>query len=678
MIQILQSPIENRVVLDGNNTLIKIKSSNGAGHYFRAFIYINDQLFDEQSWSREDNFNATKDLRYLYNAYFKNEFTTAFTNGLELQSNLKKKVSITIKEYLTATDLEVATVTLPEYYILYNAKSEDFNHFNKIKILGLESPVHRISNNGKVVVPFYVNTVNEAINVKIVLDNATEIGNFTIAASTQKEVYLYTFNLPDLAYQILSFKVVITVGATILEKVFKTIRNPSHPITEIIFKNNFGYYIPVYFEGALTVTEGYKGQSYEAFNSEDVLFAIDQTADYKIETGYLLKNENKIVTKVAKALQSFLFYENTYLPINTEIKKTTSFKSSEHLFDEGLSFSFKKGLPIDNNGFVSAIEVTNLEVTGNENTTIEIIYTNEFAIHQFLISQLNANGNLLVVLTNTTESPANLNEPILWADFDKLKYTPEINEFASPYDDFKIKFSNGYFYSDEAEILVNVLDDPNTNTAPVISFTGIANSIIRNQSGNGSTTVNNLTITDPDNDTFTVLIETVGVVAGVTITDETTITPTISVTSATPLNFQVKVTATDVNGNIATLNRTFAVFTISSVMSATPTATNGTQQEYRIDITGGLDGETVDLEFDYDVYGFEKYVSVNSQDLNNEVLVNLYERRKTFTKTYDVNGEITFFINIEDAGTAHETLKITQSRATGNIYIDKSNETIVI
>ena len=47
-------------------------------------------------------------------------------------------------------------------------------------------------------------------------------------------------------------------------------------------------------------------------------------------------------------------------------------------------------------------------------------------------------------------------------------------------------------------------------------------------------------------------------------------------------------------------------------------------------------------------------------------------------KTYDVNGEITFFINIEDAGTAHETLKITQSRATGNIYIDKSNETIVI
>ena len=113
-------------------------------------------------------------------------------------------------------------------------------------------------------------------------------------------------------------------------------------------------------------------------------------------------------------------------------------------------------------------------------------------------------------------------------------------------------------------------------------------------------------------------------------------------------------------------------------MSATPTATNGTQQEYRIDITGGLDGETVDLEFDYDVYGFEKYVSVNSQDLNNEVLVNLYERRKTFTKTYDVNGEITFFINIEDAGTAHETLKITQSRATGNIYIDKSNETIVI
>ena len=67
MIQAIQTPFPGNVLLDGNNTTIVVQSSNsGTAFYFRAEIYIDNVLFDTQSWSRKDNFIAEKNLRYLY------------------------------------------------------------------------------------------------------------------------------------------------------------------------------------------------------------------------------------------------------------------------------------------------------------------------------------------------------------------------------------------------------------------------------------------------------------------------------------------------------------------------------------------------------------------------------------------------------------------------------------
>ena len=79
MIQIINTPAENRVLLDANNTEISIQSTNGAGFYFRALIYVDDLLFDEQGWSREDAYTAKKDLVKLNTGFTLIETFVAIT-----------------------------------------------------------------------------------------------------------------------------------------------------------------------------------------------------------------------------------------------------------------------------------------------------------------------------------------------------------------------------------------------------------------------------------------------------------------------------------------------------------------------------------------------------------------------------------------------------------------------
>jgi len=79
MISVINFPPENRYLLDGNNTPITVTSDNVNG-YFRAKIYIDDVLFDEQGWSR-------KAQRFLRG------FPVFHKQGLNAPVSLNEKVS---------------------------------------------------------------------------------------------------------------------------------------------------------------------------------------------------------------------------------------------------------------------------------------------------------------------------------------------------------------------------------------------------------------------------------------------------------------------------------------------------------------------------------------------------------------------------------------------------------
>lgn len=347
MIQIYNFPTENRFLLDGNNTPITITSTNGVGYYFRAKIYIDDILFDEQGWSRRDNFTAVKDLVYLYHAYFKPE-PLNFALGITEQTHLKKKVTIIIEERKTLDDGLVTSLVLPNFYLLYNAKAAIFNDTDKLCFLGLDMPVLRIHPQGFVCIPFFVNANNEAISISVLDDQNNILTNQSIAAFTGKKVFLFNWAATGVQNGTLFLKVLIQVGHIIIEKNYKIIDLPNYEIKEVVYQNNFGFYIPAYFDGDFEDTSGFKVQSYEQVDSSQTVFAVNEEQTYTINTGFLNIQEKSIIQDIANSIDCYFNTGAKHLKVIPAIKKTTNFKSRLNQYGQDLQFTVKVGLPFSN------------------------------------------------------------------------------------------------------------------------------------------------------------------------------------------------------------------------------------------------------------------------------------------------------------------------------------------
>lgn len=689
MIQVIEFPNENRLLLDSNSTKIKVTSTNGSGYYFRAKIYIDDVLFDEQSWSREDNFTATKDLIKLYYSYFETAFNATFVSGLTEQTDLIKKVDITIQEYILDTDILDTSLDLPTFYIMYNVKSENFDDTTKIKVLGLEPEVLRISSTGKVVIPFYINANDEAVKVECILDDTNIIDSQTLTGITGKKVYLYQFDLAsNIAYANLFFKIVISVGNDSVERIYKIIRNPHFEIKEIVFKNNFGYYIPVYFDGEFQNESGFKVETYEGFENQDIVFAVEETATYEINTGSLLINENKIINQIANSLECFFNNGSQYLPINTNQKKQLNTKDKQHLYDSTLAFYFKKGLPLDNNGFVNAPELTNLSITDDENVTFnltkaffETAYTNELPPARIRFPQLPLLGTLKVVLLNTEVYDVYSNIHYILADVDYFTFVSEPNDSGTPYTTCLFEISNGFIFSESAVLTININDVADVNLPPNIQpNTQELFSFFMPTVGSGSLEITGVTVSDPETDAVTLLWSLPENPTGFSITDETTFTPVVSAdqTATTGVSYILRLTATDSNTNESTQDYLIVANESFVGISVSENSINGTQTTYDVALNRGIEGETIDIEFDYDVYSQDKYIAVDSDNIANETLISVLNRKQVFTKTFDASGEINFQFTIEDGGTSRENVTIKIQNPSGLVVVDKSNEEVTV
>lgn len=388
MIQVINFPPENRYLLDGNNTQITVTSDNDSG-YFRAKIYIDDELFDEQGWSRKDDFTATKDLLYLYNAYFKPHFLGTFTTGLLEQTNFKKKVSIIIEELEIDTDAVIESVTLPDFYLMYNVKSELFNDSDKLYIFGLKAEHTNMKKDGNIVIPFYVNAETEDVKVTIYDDLDNVLHTQTIADVDGKKVYIYTLKLSQVTVisSVLYLRAKIEVGTTIIEKFYNVLRLPNYEVKEVVFQNNFGYYIPAYFDGDFEDVSGLKVQSYERYDTSTAVYAVEEDGTYTINTGGLSFREKEIVKEVANSIECFFNNNGNYVRVNTATKKTTNLKSRLNIYSEDLVFTFKAGLPFSNlnvNGIIS-IEDAELTLISIENLSAgnyEVAFESNFSLFQ--------------------------------------------------------------------------------------------------------------------------------------------------------------------------------------------------------------------------------------------------------------------------------------------------------
>lgn len=350
MITINSAPIQDKILLDANDSIISITSSNGIGYYFRVKIFIDTVFFDEQSWSRKDDTTAEKNLKKLYSAYYETIFNPAFANGLTQQNHLLKKVSIVINEHSIGDDSLVQTISLSDFYFMYNVKPIYFIDDNSFQFLGINPDVFQIPTNGKISLPFLVNTNNEIVKVELKDNTGAIIDSIIIPAFTDKRVYLYNFDLSTIALSanILYLTLYITVGASSFSKIFKVLKFPKFPIKEIAFLNNFGFWIYVYLDGQLSIDNNLDIKTYEELDTTEKVFEINEKQTYSINTGALLTSEKDIINQIATALEAKIVLNSEWISMINSTKKINKYKDRNNLYTESLTFSVKQNQSIPN------------------------------------------------------------------------------------------------------------------------------------------------------------------------------------------------------------------------------------------------------------------------------------------------------------------------------------------
>jgi hypothetical protein len=230
-------------------------------------------------------------------------------------------------------------------------------------VFGLNAPRMNMKKDGTIVIPFYVNAEDEDVKVTIKDDIGNTLHTQTISGVTGKKVYIYTLNLSEVTVisAALFLRATIEVGTTTTEKIYKVLRLPNYEVKEVVFQNNFGYYIPAYFDGDFENTSGYKVQSYERYDTSTAVYAVEEDGTYIVNTGGLSILEKDIVNEIANSIECFFKNGTEYKRVNTATKKSTNLKSRLNIYSEDLTFTFSAGLPFSNlnvNGSITEESIT--------------------------------------------------------------------------------------------------------------------------------------------------------------------------------------------------------------------------------------------------------------------------------------------------------------------------------
>jgi len=420
MITALSTPESGRIILDANTTLIKVQSDNGEGYYFRAKIYINGELFDEQGWSRSDAYTATKDLKKLYNAYFSPVFNPAFANLLTEQTHLKHLVAITVEEYNIDTGAFVQSIALPPFYIMHNVKPAAFNDVVPLTVLGLDAGTTIVPVNGKIAFSFYVNQSSGNVRVRLLNNFGTVIDDRSVNGVSGKKVFLYQFNLAGVAFSYNTLWLTAEVyggGGSLFKKpIFRLNRLPDHPVKEIAYLNNFGFFQYAYFDGEMEIENGFTPETYDTADGTKKVYEINEEATYTINTGSLLKDEKPVMNMVANSHDVRLKNGTVWLPIVTKIKKQLEYKDRQNSYAENLQFTIVKGTDIANTGMISIespvadIVITDTVVNGST-ITVHFELNNGYSPPAIAVRYRIMPAGPWINTTGSTLSPRTLNVP---------------------------------------------------------------------------------------------------------------------------------------------------------------------------------------------------------------------------------------------------------------------------
>jgi len=384
MIQAISTPGSGAFMLDANNTVIAVQSTNGEGFYYRAQIYINGFPFDTQGWSRTTADKAAKDMKDFYKAYFTPVFNPVFTNLLEEQSHLLRQVAIYVEEYRISNGALITTLSLPHYTIMHNIKPVEFTEYKGTQFLDMRATTMLIPPNGKIAFPFYVWADNDYCKVTLATNTGTILNEQEVLVKGKK-VYLYQYDLAGAALSYNALSVTATVQLTGYDPIVLTYRLnqlPAYPCNEIAFMNNFGYYIYAYPAGEMQVQNAFTPATYDTADGNERVYEIPEEATYTINSGALRDKEKQILNMIANSHDVRLRNGNKWVSMVTAIKKQLEFKSRQNQYDESMVFTVRKGTNVANTGLIYAeglpdIQITDFTVDGHT-VVMTVVLNNGF------------------------------------------------------------------------------------------------------------------------------------------------------------------------------------------------------------------------------------------------------------------------------------------------------------
>lgn len=344
MIKIIKAPKTAAVFLSENPIDIEVKSTLGKAYYFKVFIYVDDKFFDEQGWSKYNDFNVKIALKGMFNNLFTYPFPTLNGDVYKPTNHLLKKINITIKEYKRDDDSLVNTLNLNPFYVLKSEKAMFFDeriNFQKMSIL---PNVLRLSKGKAPVVRFPIWVCSKSFSLKVVSGGALlkdlSFNDFT------KNILEVVVNLTKETIYGNEVRVILSdfKGNNFTQQ-FIFIDELAYEVSKMYFRNNYGVYEYIEFFGSLKESNTYKRKTYNLLNDVTFLANTAISNTLKINTGYLLPNEIPILEAINLSKEVFVSHNDMLLQALPISKKSKGLDFEKNYLDDFIELKINGSLP---------------------------------------------------------------------------------------------------------------------------------------------------------------------------------------------------------------------------------------------------------------------------------------------------------------------------------------------
>lgn len=692
MIEVIQAPANNRVLADGNDTLIKIQTSISGDYFLRALIFVDDAQdpFLSQAWSKDENGLAVFNLKHLYYSYFKNAFPADpddVNTGFRILPGLFKKISITLQEFQVGGTIAINELDLSDFYMIKNAKPQIFDDGNTVTFLDLPQENIKALRSGNFTFPLFLKSgascTAEILDDQQNVIDSIELQNYP-SQVLQFDLNLQNYDLSNYAHIFVKF----TTSQDSVQKKLVLLDETVFPPKQIFYLNNFGIYCIAYLTGRKEDSHDLNPKSYAQHDGTSVTYDIEDTKEIQLSSGYGYKDISELIHSIATSLDIRMAFDGIWERVSSETKKVLSHRDNQYIYGDALKFSRLNVANFTNeNTYTYVPELADIVKTGPENQEIIIskqdfldAYTATQSATKIRISSLPDDGSVKYEtsggVVNLSDQAANNPEIIPLTldldDFIELRYTPDPAQFGEPLDTIKIQLGTAVIWSNVADLILNITEDvsveyPPTITANIYQYAAI------DLSGNGSKQIQ-AAVSHPYGDPFTIAW-TVLNGAPITFDDDTIQSPTLTFSGAADdTDYQIKITATNTDNGLQS-EKIITVRTSSysvSVSSSVKTGSTIYSQKYDLLISGGAPGETVTFKRQISAYDFRQWVIYND-DLPEEQLfkTNISE----ITVILDQNGEILIPIEIyNESSSVPVWISLEILSVSGAQIIDTDND----